>query len=292
MSLLRYVRCSNTFAPFAAALLALTTPLASHAAEGDLYESAVVGTKVAFSVTADGNPVPTFQWTKNGTAISGATNATLTLPSVTTADSAVYNAVATNSAGWALSNDLILTINTTNVAPSFTLQPFPSATSPEGAALTLSATAVGTPTPSYQWRKNGTALTGATNSTLSFSALKLADSGTYSVIATNLAGSATSINSVLTVVASSLTSAPVITTQPASQTVARKGTVLFTVAASGSPTPTYQWYRNGTPIAGETNSSYAIKTVSPSQAGTYTAVATNSAGSATSQGAVLTVSNR
>src|SRR5688572_13890499 len=80
-----------------------------HSAD-EIYETAAIGTKISFSASADGNPAPTFKWLKDGVAIPGATNITLVLPNVTTASSGVYNAVATNSAGYALSNDLVLTV--------------------------------------------------------------------------------------------------------------------------------------------------------------------------------------
>ena len=82
---------------------------------------------------------------------------------------------------------------------------------------------------------------------------------------------------------------PSITQQPASQTVTVGQAVTFTVAASGTPAPTYQWKKNGADLSGATGAAYAIASVVESDAGTYTVVATNSAGSATSTGAVLTV---
>lgn len=83
--------------------------------------------------------------------------------------------------------------------------------------------------------------------------------------------------------------APAITTQPLSQTVTAGANVTFTVAASGTPAPTLQWRKDGNAIAGETGTSLVLNNVQTTAAGTYTAVATNSAGSATSSGAVLTV---
>lgn len=84
-------------------------------------------------------------------------------------------------------------------------------------------------------------------------------------------------------------SPPVITTQPLSQTVTAGSSVTFTVAATGDPAPTFQWKRNGTNINGATGSSYTIASPAASDAGSYTVVATNSAGSATSNAAVLSV---
>jgi hypothetical protein len=264
-------------------------------AANELYETATAGTTVTFSASADGNPAPTFKWLKDGVVIPGATNVTIVIPNVTTANNGVYNAVASNSAGWALSNDLILTVATSPITekpslPYFTVQPYPTASAPASSSLTLSATAVGYPTPAYYWQKNGTALPGATNSLLTFSSLTTNDSGTYTVIAMNAAGSTTSANSVLTVQAPQPTAtAPVITAQPVGQTVPLKGTAIFKVAASGTPAPTFQWQLNGAPINGATSASYTIPVVTSADAGIYTVIATNSAGSSTSQKAMLTV---
>jgi len=82
--------------------------------------------------------------------------------------------------------------------------------------------------------------------------------------------------------------APTITTQPVSQTVAGNSSATFTVVATGTPTPTYQWQLNGVAIAGATNSSYTVQQASVAP-GAYTVVVTNSAGTITSSPAVLTI---
>lgn len=81
--------------------------------------------------------------------------------------------------------------------------------------------------------------------------------------------------------------APVIVTQPASQTVAGSYPVTFTVLASGYPVPTYQWQKNGVDIGGATGSSYTIASVGSGDAGDYKVVATNSAGTVASNTATL-----
>ncbi|HUL53641.1 MAG TPA: immunoglobulin domain-containing protein, partial [Opitutaceae bacterium] len=65
--------------------------------------------------------------------------------------------------------------------------------------------------------------------------------------------------------------------------------VTFSVTAGGSPAPTYQWQKDGGTIAGATTSSYTIASVAAADAGNYAVIATNSAGSATSNAAMLTV---
>lgn len=83
--------------------------------------------------------------------------------------------------------------------------------------------------------------------------------------------------------------APSITTQPVSQSVAVGANVTFTVTASGTPAPTFQWQKGGVAIAGATSSTLTLTTVQIGAAATYTVVVTNSPGAATSIGAVLTV---
>ena len=83
---------------------------------------------------------------------------------------------------------------------------------------------------------------------------------------------------------------PVITGQPADQTVSPGATVLFSVSASGSAPLGYQWKLGGGNISGATASSYSINNVQSSDAGDYSAVVSNAFGTATSSNATLTVS--
>ncbi len=84
-------------------------------------------------------------------------------------------------------------------------------------------------------------------------------------------------------------SAPVITTQPQSQNVTAGGNVQMAVVAAGDPTPTYQWYFNGTALAGATAASHTLTPAFAANAGEYTVVATNQFGSVTSNKATLNV---
>lgn len=65
----------------------------------------------------------------------------------------------------------------------------------------------------------------------------------------------------------------------------------FTSFAIGTPTPTYQWQFNSTNISGATSSNYTISNVSTNDAGNYSVIASNSAGSTNGAVAVLTVYN-
>ena len=93
----------------------------------------------------------------------------------------------------------------------------------------------------------------------------------------------------ITVTGGAVSTPPSFATQPTSQTVTVGASVTFTAAASGSPTPTYQWQKGAANIAGATSASYTIASAATGDAGTYTVIAANSAGSATSAAATLTV---
>lgn len=91
------------------------------------------------------------------------------------------------------------------------------------------------------------------------------------------------------VITGGIATAPAITTQPLSQTVTAGSDVTLSVVATGSPAPTYRWRFNGADIAGATEATVRFLNVPLAAAGNYSVVVTNSAGSATSANAVLTV---
>lgn len=93
----------------------------------------------------------------------------------------------------------------------------------------------------------------------------------------------------LTLTLSPTATAPTITTQPVSQTVTAGTSVTFSVTATGVPTPTYQWAKNGAAISGATATTYTLSSPATSDAGSYTVTVSNSAGSVTSNAATLTV---
>lgn len=83
--------------------------------------------------------------------------------------------------------------------------------------------------------------------------------------------------------------APLITTQPESQSTLVGENVTFKTSATGSSPVNYQWYKNGTLITGATDSTLTLDNVQLSGSGNYYAVASNPAGSGTSIPATLTV---
>ena len=247
------------------------------------------GQTTMFSVTATGTAPLSYQWSMNGTAISGATSSSYTTPAETTAASgAQFTVVVSNSVGSVTSNAATLTVNPAPVAPTITTQPA-SVTITAGQTATFSVVATGTAPLSYQWRQNGTAISGATASSYTTPAETTAASGAqFTVTVTNSAGSATSNAATLTVNPAPV--APTITTQPSSQTITAGQTATFSVTATGTAPLSYQWSMNGTAIGGATASSYTTPVETTAASGEqFTVMISNSFGSATSNAATLTV---
>jgi hypothetical protein len=87
-------------------------------------------------------------------------------------------------------------------------------------------------------------------------------------------------------------SAPVITLQPADQSVPLGQTATFTVSATGTAPLSYQWQKNGTTIAGATAASYTTPATAAGDSGsTFVVAVTNAAGRVASRGATLNVTN-
>lgn len=156
-----------------------------------------------------------------------------------------------------------------------------------GTDVTFTVVATGSPAPNYQWQLNGVNIRDAINATLTLSKVSRNQSGNYTVVVSNTAGSVTSQPATLTV---SLTVIPPsIVTQPQDQTVTLGANVTFMAVASGIEPLSYQWKFNGTIIPGATGPSLTRNSVRASDAGGYVVVVTNSAGSVTSRTAALIV---
>jgi hypothetical protein len=158
-----------------------------------------------------------------------------------------------------------------------------------GQAATFNVSASGTAPISYQWRKNGANMSGATAASYTTPATTAADSGSkFDVVVRNSAGSITSSQATLTV--NSAPAAPTISTQPANQTVAAGQTATFSVVAAGTTPLTYQWQKNGSAITGATAASYITPVTTTADSGElFRVVVSNSAGNVTSNSATLTV---
>ncbi len=174
-------------------------------------------------------------------------------------------------------------VTTVNMLPAITTQPS-NVIVLAGSNATFAVAASGMPAPAYQWYFNSTNLPGAASTNLTVTNVQLANQGGYYAIATNVAGSVTSLVANLTVAV-----APTVTLQPSNQIVLVGMPVNLQAAGTGTPSPTYQWYFNGTNLAGATNSSLTLASAQPAQSGSYSVLLTNIAGSKMSSNALVTI---
>lgn len=265
-----------------------TTPVAPTIVQPPEAMSVTQGFPAYFTVVASGTRPLRYQWQRNGVDIPGAVYSFFYLPAAAAGDAGTYRVIVTNDVGSVTSAGVALTV-TAPVAPSIDNQPT-SASVTAGETATFVVLAEGTGPLSYQWLRNGTAISGATSALYTTPATTVADNGAqFQVRITNAVGSVLSNTVTLTVTAPVLT-APTITTQPLDTTASAGDTTTFFVLATGSPAPTYQWRRNGSAIAGATSASYTTPTLTTADNGaTYSVVVTNSQGSVTSRDATLTV---
>jgi len=197
---------------------------------------------------------------------------------------------------------------TADVAPVITAHPTSQTVVPPAQA-TFTASATGSPAPTWQWQvstNGGTTwgnlasaapYSGVTTATLTVNPATGLNGNQYRAVATNTAGTATTNSATLTV-----NEFPVFSLQPVSQSVAEHATASFIVSATGPPAPTYQWQvltdggvnwtnlANAAPYSGVTTANLTITdTPGALTANRYRAIATNVAGSTPSNAAILTV---
>jgi hypothetical protein len=248
--------------------------------------SVTSGNDAVFAVAAHGTEALSYQWRFNGTNIAGANNPVLRIAAVTSANAGSYSVAVSNSAGNAASNAAILTVSAgvpVAVAPSIVTQPV-GLTANVGSTATLAVGVNGTGPFSFQWRRDGVNVTGATGAVLTFPAVALLNAGSFSVVVTNSAGSVTSSNAVLDVSAASTPTAPTITSQPSTLIVPYRGSGVVAVGATGSGPLSYQWSKDGTELPGATLPVLDFRVVADADVGKYTVTISNSMGSVTSNG--------
>jgi len=249
------------------------------------------GGNASFSTVAAGNAPLSYQWRRNGvdlsdgTGVSGATSAALSLAAPYALNASQISVRVSNSAGSVTSNSALLTV--TPIAPTITTQPA-SASVVLGAPATFSALVSGGTAPvTYQWKRNGAAIAGATSASYTTPATTMADNDATLVLdIVNPAGTLSSAAAKLQILVP-----PTITKQPANLSVTVGAPATFSVEISGGTPPiVFQWKRNGEPIIGTFASSYTIPATEITDDGaTFTADIFSAAGPLSSAAAVLTV---
>lgn len=169
------------------------------------------------------------------------------------------------------------------IAPFFVIQP-QDVTVNNGQPVSFSCLVSGDLPISYQWRKAGLAISGATSNTYSIESATEFDVGSYYVNASNAAGNIQSASASL-----SINAPPTILTQPVSVSQESGTDCRFNVIAQGAVPLTYQWEKDGVVIPESNNYVYQISGIKESDAGNYIVTVTNIAGSIQSDVATLTV---
>jgi hypothetical protein len=266
-------------------LLTVTVPPPTLVAQ-PASRTVVAGASVSFSVSASGFGVLSYQWSRNGVALPGATFPTLTLDTVQVSQAGDYTATVTNAGGSVTSSAARLTVQAPPTLPVIATPPTGQSVA-VGGTVTLSVVASGEGTLSYAWQKNGFPVLGATAATLTIPNAQVADSGTYTVVVSNAAGSVTSAP--VTVAVSTSLTPPVVVTPPVGAAVPLGAPVSLSVVASGTAPLAFAWRREGALIPGATGAVLSIVSAQESDAGSYTVTVSNGAGSVTTAPVTLSV---
>jgi hypothetical protein len=229
------------------------------AGEGAPASLAVVATVLP------GMSSPTYQWSKNGASIAGATASVFAIGAVAAADAGTYSCVVTSSVGGvsapATSNPMVVTVVP---RPTVVAQPA-GLTLPPGDKATFTVSANGADTIGYQWKKDGVAIAGATSGTLVIDAVSVLDAASYVCTISNTRSGVSAFTDSAPALLT-ITAGPQITAQTGDLTVLETQPATLSVTAAGSGL-TYQWYRGAAAIDGATSSSYATGPTAVSDSG-------------------------
>ncbi len=143
------------------------------------------GDSVTFNVIAEGTEPLSYQWYKEGTLLEGAATASYTIESVSAEDLGNYTVIVSNELGEVTSDIAVLSYLT---SPTITMPPI-SLTVDAWSQAVFQVEALGA--ESYQWYRNDIPISGATGAFYTIDSAKGIDVGTYKVVITNRAGTAT-----------------------------------------------------------------------------------------------------
>lgn len=234
-----------------------------------------------------GSAATRYQWYKNGLPLAGETSPTYRGPqSPRFADSGVYHVVLTHEAGVVTSPPILALVRS---AGGPTLAPGPASVEVAVGERAIFEASSGSPLqrPTFQWLYRGYAIPQGASSQYWIESVSQPMAGEYAVLVVDAQlGAAVSPPATLRVHA---LAAPSFVAHPQSVTQVAGHSVALTVAASGQPAPTLQWYKDGIALAGATSGRLTLVNAREADAGAYTVVATNSSGSATSEPALVRI---
>lgn len=265
------------------------SPLTAITAHPQSYTEPVcdgVPATITFSVSATGYNLR-YQWQHDGNAIDGATARTYTIATPLAWQAGSYNVVVTGVCDEVVSSAATLVVysktelgNSPDDEHAHPVQQIVC----EGTPAQFSITARGTDL-TYQWRKNGVPVQGATEAQYAIDASDIIHAGNYDVVVRGACGSVTSKSAQLVV-----NPATGINRQPQPQTVCADVSVVFEVEATGASL-SYQWRRNKTNIDGATAPTYTIGSATVSATGDYDVVVSGCPNSIVTSNSVALIVN-
>lgn len=153
-----------------------------------------------------------------------------------------------------------------------------------GLSTTLAASVAGTAPLSLQWQRNGTNVAGATNLTLALNNLQTAQSGIYALVASNALGLASSLPTEV------LVTEPLGVSRALGNIGVSPGTnIQFSIVATGSPPPRFQWKLNGVPVPGAEGPTFSLDNVDTADSGVFNVTIYNGIDTIESARAALSV---
>ncbi|XP_067362482.1 roundabout homolog 1 isoform X6 [Channa argus] len=264
----------------------------------------LVDQSVEFRCEARGDPVPTVRWRKDdGDLPKGRyeirEDHTLKIRRLTSADVGSYTCVAENMVGKAEAS-ATLTVHVMSVPPAFVVRPRNQVVG-VGRTVTFQCEATGNPQPAIFWQREGSQnllfsyqppqpssrFSVSQTGDLTITDAERSDMGYYSCQALNIAGSV--ITKALLEVTDVVSDRPppIIRQGPTNQTVAVDGTVVLTCVASGNPTPTILWRKDGILVSTHDSrvkqldtGALQIRYAKLGDTGTYTCIASTPSGEA------------
>ena len=208
----------------------------------------------------------------DGPKYSGAHTNALTVKNAQTSDAGQYKAMAVAPTAVNISASTNVGLNL-YAATEITTAPAGKKVC-EGAKETLTVTATGGGTMTYQWKKDGQDIAGAKASSYEIASMNAASAGNYTVVATGACGSVSASANIVH------STKPVVELVEPAETIKAGGKLSLTVNASENGPTSYKWFFNGTALtdANAVNREYVKFNVTNADAGKYNCEVTNDCG--------------
>ncbi|MBL9187655.1 MAG: matrixin family metalloprotease [Opitutaceae bacterium] len=240
-----------------------------------LAVSTVHGARARLSVRVGGRWPLAYEWRRDGIAIPNGTGAALEFVA-TPADQGDYSVVVSNGGGSVTSRAVRVTVRAAVAPRLLSGSDFPEAME-VGAAVTVSAYLLEGDRPlRFEWKKDGAVMAGMTGEAIGLSDMQFSDSGRYTVTATNVAGSATSVAATISVVPGQVPSAQSVGSgaRPVAQGVPVRLEPPIDRFFSGS----LQWMKDGVALPGATGRTLDIASFQLTDVGRYSLILSNAFG--------------